>query len=460
MTATTEREKERIRAVAGLLHTACKPLRILRTLAWEPEVKETFLAQGGRELPQVTYPAFDPTSSIEAVREARRQIVPVTTIDLWLDRQANAIELSARMLAAVGTAGFFEYGRQLYGEPTAPLRYVPITPLDLAQSVLDTIANLAHIEMHTPPPSDHTAESVAADLDVAVRAHFGDQAPAIELVDRLSANALATSRAIRIRRGARFTDRDFVQLLHHEAYIHVATSLNGKAQTDLPLLAAGHPGTTRTQEGLAVFAEVISGSIELDRLRRLADRVLAIQMAIDGADFLEVYRYYLERTGDPDQAFENARRVFRGGVITGGAPFTKDLVYLLGLLQVDNFIRAGFAAGRADCLSLLFCGKLDLFDIPALCELYALGLCRPPRFLPPWISDPRHLLALLTFSVFTSRISLEPIIEVARKLLDSAPMVRMPASEELVLPQAGIDDHAIPDKSLSSHYHPDPEDKP
>ncbi|MBK5962861.1 hypothetical protein CCR95_01825 [Thiocystis minor] len=428
MTDATEREKERIRAVAGLLHTACKPLRILRTLAWEPEVKETFLEQGGRELPQVSYPAFDPTPSIEAVREARRQIVPVTTIDLWLDRQANAIELSARMLAAVGTTGFFEYGRQLYGEPTAPLRYVPITPLDLAQSVLDTITNLAHIEIHTAPPSYHTADSVAADLDVAVRAHFGDQAPAIELVDRLSANALATSRAIRIRRGARFTDRDFVQLLHHEAYIHVATSLNGKAQTELPLLAAGHPGTTRTQEGLAVFAEVISGSIELDRLSRLADRVLAIQMAIDGADFLEVYRYYLERTSDPDQAFENARRVFRGGVITGGAPFTKDLVYLLGLLQVDNFIRAGFAAGRADCLSLLFCGKLDLFDIPALCELYALGLCRPPRFLPPWISDPRHLLAMLTFTVFTSRISLEPIVEVARKLLDSAPMVRMPGA--------------------------------
>ncbi|AFL74739.1 flavohemoglobin expression-modulating QEGLA motif protein [Thiocystis violascens] len=430
MTDATERERERIRAVAGLLHTACKPLRILRTLAWEPEVKETFLAQGGRELPQVSYPAFDPTPSIEAVREARRQIVPVTTIDLWLDRQANAIELSARMLAAVGTTGFFEYGRQLYGEPTAPLRYVPITPLDLAQSVLDTITNLAHIEIHTAPPNYHTADSVAAELDLAVRAHFGDQAPAIELVDRLSANALATSQAIRIRRGARFTDRDCVQLLHHEAYIHVATSLNGKAQTDLPLLAAGHPGTTRTQEGLAVFAEVISGSIELDRLSRLADRVLAIQMAIDGADFLEVYRYYLERTGDPDQAFENARRVFRGGVITGGAPFTKDLVYLLGLLQVDNFIRAGFAAGRADCLSLLFCGKLDLFDIPALCELYALGLCRPPRFLPPWISDPRHLLAMLTFTVFTRRISLEPIVEVARKLLDSAPIVRMPGAGE------------------------------
>ncbi len=429
-TTATEREKERISEVSQLLYKASQPLRILRAIAWAPEVKETFLANGGRELPQVTYPAFDPTPSIEAVREARRRVVPVTTIDLWLDRQAQSIELGARMLAAVGTPGFFEYGRQLYGEPSAPLRYVPITPLDLAQSVLDTIAQLAHIDIHTAPPSTHTAEEVAADLDRAVRAHFGEQAPAIELVDRLSANALATTRAIRIRRGACFTDRDFIQLLHHEAYIHVATSLNGKAQTELPILAAGHPGTTRTQEGLAVFAEVISGSIELDRLRRLADRVLAIQMAIEGADFLDVHGFFLERTGDPDQAFENARRVFRGGVITGGAPFTKDLVYLLGLLQVNNFIRASFAAGRADCLGLLFCGKLDIFDIPALCELYALGLCRPPRFLPPWISDPRNLLATLTFSLFTSRISLEPIVEVARKLLDSAPVVRLPAAED------------------------------
>jgi len=428
----SEREKERIGAVAGLLHTACRPLRILKTLGWGPEVKEAFFAAGARELPQATYEPFDPTQSIEAVREARRQIVPVTTIDLWLERQAQAIELGARMLAAAGTAGFFEYGRQLYGEPTAPLRYVPITPLDLAQAVIETIEQLAHIDVQIAPPAYHTAAEVATQLEAAVRVHFGDQAPAIELVDRLSANALATSRAIRIRREARFTDRDFTQLLHHEAYIHVATSLNGKAQTALPILAAGHPGTTRTQEGLAVFAEVISGAVELDRLRRLADRVQAIQMAIEGADFLQVYAYFLERTGDPDQAFENSRRVFRGGVITGGAPFTKDLVYLLGLLQVNNFIRASFAAGRADCLSLLFCGKLDIFDIPALCELYAVGLCRAPRFLPPWISDPRYLLAILTFSVFTSRLSLEPIVEVVAKLLDSAPVVRLPpAGEEL-----------------------------
>ncbi len=426
MTTAREREKNRIRDVASLLQRASEPIRILRGLAWPPEVKERFLAARGRKLPTgIAYPPFDPKPTVDALREARRRIAPVTTIDGWLERQALAIELGARMLAAAGTPAFYEFGRQLYGEPSAPLRYVAITPLELAQSVSDTIAQLANIEIKTEPPAHRSAESVAEELARVVRAHFGVPAPAVELVDRLSANALATSRAIRIRRGARFTDRDFMQLLHHEAFIHVATALNGRAQTDLPILACGHAGTTRTQEGLAVFAEVISGSMELDRMRRLADRVRAIQMAVEGADFLEVHRYFLDRTGDRDQAFENTRRVFRGGVLTGGAPFAKDLVYLLGLLQVNNFIRASFAAGRADCLNLLFCGKLDLFDIPALCELYAMGLCRPPLFVPPWIRDPRSLLATLTFAVFTNRVKLEPMIEVAHKLLDSAPRVRM-----------------------------------
>jgi len=264
---------------------------------------------------------------------------------------------------------------------------------------------------------------VAQDITTAVSRHFGDAAPAIELVDSLSANALASASRIRIRRDARFTDRDAAQLLNHEAYIHVATSLNGKDQKDLPILAAGHPGTTRTQEGLAVFAEIISGTIELNRLQRLADRVFAIQMAVEGADFLQVYRYFLERTDNPDQSFESTRRVFRGGVITGGAPFTKDVVYLYGLLQIGAVIRAIFSVGRADCLLLLFCGKLDFADLPALAELASVGLCQLPRFVPPWISDPRYLLALLTYSTFMNQIESERMTTTVRRVLENTPIV-------------------------------------
>jgi uncharacterized protein (TIGR02421 family) len=426
MTKIVDKEKERIRKVAHLLHNGARPVRILRSIDWPASVKQVFFAKGANELPVVSYPGFDAKPTIDIIREARRMIIPFSPIDLWLERQANSIETGARMLAGVGTPTFFEHARQVYGEPTAPLRYIPATPLELAQSVQDVIEQLARIDMGIAPSAHLSADDVASVIRAAVSVHFGADAPKVTLIDTLSANALATTDEIRIRRDARFTDRDAAQLLNHEAYIHVATSLNGRFQTDLPILKAGHPSTTRTQEGLAVFAEIISGTMELDRLRRLADRVFAIQMAIDGADFLEVYGYFLERTGNPDQSFENARRVFRGGVITGGAPFTKDVVYLFGLLQVSTVIRAIFSAGRADCLRLLFCGKLELQDIPALCELAAMGLCRPARYLPPWASDLRSLMALLTYSTFINKIDHAPLIAVVQKLLESAPIVEFP----------------------------------
>lgn len=428
--ATTANEAEvlRIRRVAGLLYIAARPVRILKSINWPPAVKQAFFARDAQALPEVSYPGFDPGPSVDAIREARRLIVPVSPIDLWFERQAESIEGGARMLAGMGTAVFFEHARRLYGEPTAPLRYYPATSLELAQRVRVVIDGLAGIDPGVAPRTYRTAEEVAGDIAERVARHFGEDAPRVEIVEKLSANALATASAIRIRSGARFTDRDAAQLLQHEAFIHAATSINGRAQTDLPVLAAGHPCTTRTQEGLAVFAEIISGTMELDRLQRLADRVFAIQMAIDGADFLDVYRYFLERTDNPDQSFESARRVFRGGILTGGAPFTKDVVYLFGLLQVTNAIRAIFGAGRTDCLRLLFCGKLDLQDLPALAELARMRLCRLPRYLPPWVSDSSGLLTLLTYSTFINQIDAAPMIAVARKMLESAPVVELPAA--------------------------------
>jgi hypothetical protein len=204
------------------------------------------LCKGAKELPEIHYPAFDPTPAIEAVREARRSIRPTGTIDAWMERQAGTLERSARMLAAVGTPAFFEYGRQIYGEPTEPLRVYPVTTIELAQSICNVIEQLARVEIDIAPPSYHDAEEVAKDIERAVQKHFGADAPPMELVDRLSAKAIASAKSIRIRRDARFTDRDALQLLHHEAYIHYATSFSGRAQIDLPILAASHPGTTRT----------------------------------------------------------------------------------------------------------------------------------------------------------------------------------------------------------------------
>ena len=170
-----------------------------------------------------------------------------------------------------------------------------------------------------------------------------------------------------------------------------------------------------------MFAEFITGSMDLDRFRRLADRVIAIQMAIDGADFLDVYRFYLERIGQREQAFENARRVFRGGVLTGGAPFTKDIVYLDGLLRVHNFLHTMVAAGRADCLRLLFCGKIDLDELPVIGQLATEGVCLPPEFVPSWATDIRFLLCYLTYSSLLNRFDLTQVKTHYAKMLDGIP---------------------------------------
>lgn len=419
-----ERERARIREISRLLHEAAEPVQVLGAVAWSPEVKARFIAAAERELPTPTYGEFDPEPTIERVREARRRIVAFTAVDAMLDRHARSIELGARMLAARGTVAFYHYSREIFGEPTEPLRFLPVTPLELAGRIHAAVEEIARVDLRVLPPGEHDADAVASVLERGVKAHFGEAAPTVEVVDELSANAVASPDRIRVRRGARFTDRAAQELLQHEAYVHVATSLNGRAQPDLPSLGDDHPATTRTQEGLAVLAELISGTMEIERLRRLADRVVAIQMAIDGASFLDVYRWFLGKTGgDRDQAFENTRRVFRGGVLEGGAPFTKDVVYLFGLLQTSGAIRAAFASGRADLIPLLFVGKLDVTDVPALAELHAAGLCRGPRFVPPWIRDPRFLLAYLTLSTFRAGVDERPLQEAAHRILESAPIV-------------------------------------
>jgi len=295
------------------------------------------------------------------------------------------------------------------------------TSFHLAQQFDEVITSIADIDLGAPQNVHITAEDVVDQMKVAVHNAFGEDAPQVFAVEELSANALAGATRIRIREGANFTDRDVVQLINHEAHIHVGTSLNGRNQSHLPMLGASHAGTTRTQEGLAVFAEFITGTMDIDRMRRLSDRVLGIQMAIDGADFIEVYRYFVERVKDKEQAFENTRRVFRGGLVTGGAPFTKDNVYLNGLLRVHNFFRAIVSTKRVDCLPLIFCGKLDLEDIPVLSQLAERGLLKQAKYLPPWVSDKRFLLSYLAYSSFLNHIDMHVVKDHYNQLLDEAP---------------------------------------
>lgn len=415
-------DRAKILEAAQRLRHAETGVRILRTLDWDWSVRADFFANGARELPRVNYPTFDPAPVHAELRDATRGLDDRSPEGRWLLRSAESIGASADLLASTGTPAFAQHGARLFGLPTSDLSGA--TPLALAQRVEELDGELRGIDLGDPLPACHLSDGVARRLRDASVKLFGDEAPEVVVVNHLSSNAIAGPRRIQVRRDACFTDRDAEQLVQHEVHVHVCTSLNGRRQSELPLLAASHAGTTSTQEGLAVFAEFVTGVMEPDRFRRLADRVLAIQMALDGADFLDVYRFFLERRLHQEQAFENARRVFRGGVVSGGAPFLKDCVYLGGLLRVTNFLRALVAVRRADCLPLLFCGKLDLEDVPALARLSELGLCRPPRYLPPWVADRRFLVTYLAYSTFLHTVRLDEQRRRFEAMLVDAPRVQ------------------------------------
>lgn len=408
----TEAEIERLKTAAVALRKAERPVRILRAVAWAPEVEDKFFADGAKELPKVSYTPLDAVPIREGLQQARAMIDGTGPVHTWLRRIADSVETAADMLAGLGTPQFHKASVRLFGSPQSELVNCDVRPLDLARMLDYVLSAYSNLEINLNARGEFpstTAAEMQPRMQTILNRHFGEQSPKVELAEHLSAKALAGSKFIKLRADAKFSDRDVAQLVQHEAFVHAGTSLNGAAQTAFPILAAGHAGTTRTQEGLAVFAELISGAMDPSRMLRLADRVLAIQMAMDGADFIQLYQFFLERMDDPHQAFENARRIVRGGMVEGGAPFTKDSVYLEGVVRVHNFLRISVQETRVDCIRLLFAGKLDIEDMPAVTALAAQGLCVFPKFLPPWAKDLRFLLSYIAYSSFLNRMNLERV---------------------------------------------------
>lgn len=397
--------------LSDLLFEASKSIRILRNISWQPSVADAFFAQKAQKLPEVSYPKVDVSETYKLLKKAKTLVPKDKLVRAWADEIIRDLSEGAMLLENLGTKQFYYHSDQLYGSPKTSLLDGKSTSLDLANHFERMYDNLEGLDLGAPPEACILADQVVKDIKDSVVKFFGDKAPEVYIDNDIASNAIAGRKRIRIRGEACFSDKDIDQLIHHEAYIHVATSINGKNQDKIKILGAAHPGTTKTQEGLAVFAEFITGTIDLDRLRRLSDRILAIQMSVDGADFIEVYNYYLGITNSEDQAFESTRRVFRGGVITGGAPFTKDIVYLDGLIRVHNFLRTMVSQGRADLMDLLFVGKLDIEDIPVLSMFEKEGLIQAPEFLPPWMRDTRFLLTYLTYSSFLNSVKLTKIKE-------------------------------------------------
>lgn len=404
---------------AGHLRSAASSLRLLRFVRWPAEHRRKFLRN--ETLPTPVYPSFDAAPARSDIKQARNLLAAGHPVTDWLLRCAGTLDRTSALLQSVGTADFYTHSCALFGAPDKLLLDRQTRTIDLALHMDAALHQLSSDNLILgAPPEVLSAAQFASRLRKKLKTHF-DEPPRVILADNLSAKALAGRTRIRVDRGAQFTARDVRQLLHHEALTHVATAQNGRAQIRFPILGSAHPGTTEIQEGLAVFAEIITGAMDPYRFRRLSGRVIAIDMAASGADFKQVFDYFAEQGIDAHEAYENTRRVFRGGVISGGAPFTKDGVYLNGLLRVHNFLRTITTIGRADLIRLLFAGKLDLEDIPALAHLAKAGAITPPALLPPWAKDMSFLVSYLAYSSFLNQVKLPGLQNYYRDLLKAVP---------------------------------------
>ena len=399
--------REFLETITAKIIDAQRPVRVMRTISWSEEVARDFFAEEGRKLPRPRYQVpFDVEAVVARFLEIRSELAGVNEIERYLRDTCDSYVLAARMLGAMGTRDFHGFSRELYGHPNSPTCDGKTTNLSLARHFDSIMDKYTGHELARAQEPTLSAEEVAAELGRRLGRRFAPHPIRVEVDDTIAANAVAGADVVRIKKGALFTERDVLQLEYHEGNVHVATTLNGRSQPVLPLLGLGAPRTTNTQEGLAIFTEFISAAVDLERVRRLTDRILAIQMSEQGADFLDLYRFFLEHDHSEDQAFDCARRVVRGGLVEGGAPFTKDVCYLDGLLRVSNFLRVAITKGHPSYVPLLFVGKLDLDDIPMIAHLHSEGLVDAPAFLPRWARDLGFLTAYMSYSAFLNETDL------------------------------------------------------
>lgn len=391
------------------LVAAARSIKVLSKLTWPLDTAEAFLAAwraGEPELPRVPAFAHDPSAELAELDSILAACDRGHPLGDFLYRTAESYRTAAVMLANAGTSRFTECSIRLYGQPREFLSQGRATTLTAAEHLLAGTAKVA-AEAHLSD-ADYCImpEHVAEEIRRATEPILGAGRVQVVVDPELASKAAAGAQRIRIRGGTCFAKLDIPQLIHHEALVHALTALNGRAQPHLTCLGLGAPRTTRTQEGLALFAEFITGSIDVVRLCRISARVKGIDLALGGADFLDVFRFFLEVGQSEVEAYQSAGRVFRGGDVRGGVAFTKDVVYLRGFLGVHEFLLREIQAGNYRYPHYLFAGRLCTEDVAALAPFFESGLLAMPACEPPWIQSRPTLLAFLLYSGFARELAL------------------------------------------------------
>ena len=391
---------------------AVRGIEVLATVSWPAQAQTDFLAareRGNLQMPRIAYPKQQ-HAAVRAELEAISADTDLThPVGAYIARTCESWNIATLLLEALGTPGITEHSMRLFGKPGDHLPGDGPSNIEAAQHFI-AIADELDRELTTGiAAATISAETLRDELQRKLDAFFVHHSISVVLDPCLIAKAAAGPTRIRLRSTAAFSEYDGHQLLEHEAFVHSLTALNGREQPWLKSMARSSPRVTATQEGLATFAEQITGAIDIERMKRISLRIIAIDMALSGANFLDVFDFFLGAGQSPTDSFTSAQRVFRGAPLGGGSAFTKDTVYLHGLLSVHTFFRWALRNRRLPLCRLLFAGKMALQDVLAFEPLYEQGFLAPPLYLPPWVQRANGLAGMLAFSLFVNKIRLDHV---------------------------------------------------
>ena len=408
--------KEKLKGLSRRLVEAQRPIRILNSIRVDPTWEATLIKSKFRECPKNAGEhyagvdlGFDAAQKKAELGELRSDIERLLGADdelgLHLIKQCEQYRLVVEMLGARGTPDFHRFSSELYGSPKDRFAHDENTVSDMAHLLYDILSGVGP-SLTSHYPDTVPSAQVVDQLNERFATYFAGERVLAKLSDGIVADAAAGGDRIKIKDNVLFSNRDVDIYEVHEGWVHVGTTLNGREQPVCEFLSIGPPRCASTQEGLAVIMEIFTFRSFIQRAKQINDRVLCIEKAEDGADLLDVIEYLRTENYDERDCVKNAFRVFRGGSLSGGAPFTKDISYCKGFVENYNFLRSCIRVSKPYLIPFLFAGKLHVEDVPLLYAKHLEGLIEPPRFLPPQFRDLNGLAVWMSFSSFFNRVDL------------------------------------------------------
>jgi len=215
---------------------------------------------------------------------------------------------------------------------------------------------------YSPQEAEVLFRSYSEQYDFSYEISYSDKMSAIAMV-------LNNVKTLVLNLHHTYSENEIGILTNHEIGVHMVTTMNGRLHP-LKIFSHGFPNNEETQEGLAVFAEYMSGNLTIKRLKKIAFRVIAVDSLSKGYNFSQTFRllhnhYDLDR----ETAFGITLRVHRGG------GFTKDYLYLSGLKKIKAYY------DKTGDLSLLLTGKTTLAYEKIIRYLIDQGYAVAPRHL-------------------------------------------------------------------------------